>query len=120
MGFAVGSAQELLSRSQGFTKNGFNTIVSKDPRYQDVMGQRTGLSHMDKLLANTMYGCTEKLLGTCSLTSDPCQNYGYLGKDCNCVCPEGTSGSNCETLDTPYNGTLFSLLTEALQDGSGS
>ncbi|XP_063585563.1 protein SpAN-like isoform X2 [Penaeus indicus] len=99
---------------KGFTKNGLNTIVTKDPRYQSVIGQRTGLSHMDKLLANTMYGCTEKLLSVCSLTADPCQNYGYLGKDCNCVCPEGTSGSNCESLDTPYNDVGLSPNTEII------
>ncbi|ROT76534.1 putative protein SpAN-like [Penaeus vannamei] len=101
---------------KGFTKNGLNTIVSIDPRYQDVMGQRTGLSHMDKLLANTMYGCTAKLLGTCGIASDPCQNYGFLGKDCNCVCPEGTSGSNCETLVTPYNDIGFAPNTEIVTE----
>ncbi|XP_027212333.2 protein SpAN isoform X2 [Penaeus vannamei] len=101
---------------KGFTKNGLNTIVSIDPRYQDVMGQRTGLSHMDKLLANTMYGCTAKLLSTCGIASDPCQNYGFLGKDCNCVCPEGTSGSNCETLVTPYNDIGFAPNTEIVTE----
>ncbi|XP_042876332.1 protein SpAN-like [Penaeus japonicus] len=98
----------------GFTKNSFNTIVTKDPRFQNIIGQRTGLSHMDKLLANTMYGCTDKLLATCGLASDPCQNYGYLGKDCDCVCPQGTSGSNCESLDTPFDEVNLSPNTEII------
>ncbi|XP_037776732.1 blastula protease 10-like [Penaeus monodon] len=98
--------------AQGFSLNSRNTIVTKDPRFQAEIGQREGLSHMDKLLVNTMYGCTDKLLITCGLPSDPCQNNGYLGSDCTCVCPDGTSGSNCETVDTLYNDAILYFNTE--------
>ncbi|XP_063585759.1 blastula protease 10-like [Penaeus indicus] len=98
--------------AQGFSLNGHNTIVTRDPRFQAAIGQREGLSHMDKLLINTMYGCTNKLLITCGLASDPCQNNGYLGSNCMCVCPNGTSGSNCETVDTLYNDAILYFNTE--------
>ncbi|XP_037776735.1 blastula protease 10-like, partial [Penaeus monodon] len=98
--------------AQSFSLNSRNTIVTKDPRFQAEIGQLKGLSHMDKLLVNTMYGCTDKLLITCGLPSDPCQNNGYLGSDCTCVCPDGTSGSNCEIVDTLYNDAILYFNTE--------
>ncbi|XP_047473781.1 zinc metalloproteinase nas-34-like [Penaeus chinensis] len=97
---------------QGFSLNAHNTIVTRDPRFQAAIGQREGLSHMDKLLVNTMYGCTDKLLITCGLASDPCQNNGYLINDCTCACPDGTSGSQCETVDTLYNDAILDISTE--------
>ncbi|XP_042873340.1 blastula protease 10-like [Penaeus japonicus] len=97
-----------------FSLNGKNTIVTNDRRFQAVIGQRVSLSHMDKLLVNTMYSCTDKLLVTCGLASDPCQNYGYLGVSCSCVCPAGTSGSNCETLDVEYNDASIGPNTEII------
>nr|XP_027223763.1 protein SpAN-like [Penaeus vannamei] len=95
--------------AQGFTLNGHNTIVTKDPRFQAAIGQREGLSHMDKLIVNTMYGCTAKLLGPCGQASDPCQNNGYLKSDCSCECPQGTSGTFCETVGTPI--TMLSCIS---------
>ncbi|XP_037776733.1 blastula protease 10-like [Penaeus monodon] len=100
--------------AQAFSLNSRNTIVTKDPRFQAEIGQREGLSHMDKLIVNTMYGCTDKLLISCGLVSDPCQNNGYLGSDCTCVCPDGTSGSNCETVDTLYNDAILHFNTEVV------
>ncbi|XP_050706181.1 protein SpAN-like [Eriocheir sinensis] len=43
--------------STGFTNNGKTTIATLYPLAQELIGQRTGLSHRDILLANTMYGC---------------------------------------------------------------
>ena len=45
-----------------------------------------------------------KWVAACNVPSDTCKNQGYLGKDCNCVCPEGTSGSVCGTKEKEYTG----------------
>ena len=42
---------------QGFSKNGRLTIATVDPRNQELIGRRNGLSHRDTHLANLMYGC---------------------------------------------------------------
>ncbi|KAK7006503.1 hypothetical protein SK128_024202 [Halocaridina rubra] len=69
---------------------------------------------MDILLANRMYSCINKNLVSCSLSTDPCQNYGFMGSNCSCVCPPGTQGSNCETLVTPYNDIHLSPYSEII------
>ncbi|XP_064088192.1 blastula protease 10-like [Macrobrachium nipponense] len=91
--------------SKAFSSNGKLTIATVDPMNQELIGARSGLSHMDLLLANKMYPCIEKWLKDCSLTSDPCMNYGYMGANCSCVCPPGTTGTNCETVEKTYFDT---------------
>ncbi|XP_042888619.1 blastula protease 10-like isoform X9 [Penaeus japonicus] len=86
----------------GFSKNGHLTIATVDPLNQELIGRRVGLSHRDKHLANLMYGCIDKWLQACKMDSDPCQNEGYTGANCTCVCPNGTSGSSCETFEQDY------------------
>ncbi|XP_068208442.1 mucin-3A-like [Palaemon carinicauda] len=97
-----------------FTLNGHITIATLNPLYQGLLGQLTGLSHMDKLLANKMYGCSAKLISASTCSSDTCQNNGYLSRSCTCVCPDGTSGTNCETVTTPYNDAILSPYTEQI------
>ncbi|XP_064078320.1 protein SpAN-like [Macrobrachium nipponense] len=99
---------------RAFQSNGRITIATLNPLYQGVIGQRSGLSHMDKLMANRMYNCVSKNLASCSLAVDPCQNYGYMGKSCSCVCPAGTSGTNCQTLTLPYNDVNMSPFTQTI------
>jgi len=57
-------------------------------------------------MANLQYGCISKWVAACNVPSDTCKNQGYLGKDCNCVCPEGTSGSVCGTKEKEYTAAL--------------
>ncbi|KAF2349951.1 CUB domain [Trinorchestia longiramus] len=47
---------------------------------------------------------TEKWLDACSVSNDPCQHHGYLGADCSCVCPAGTSGDQCQHKNMDYTG----------------
>ncbi|XP_068208246.1 protein SpAN-like [Palaemon carinicauda] len=105
---------DLHYNERAFTSSGQITIATLNPLYQGVIGQRAGLSHMDKLMANRMYNCISKNLATCSLATDPCQNYGYMGKTCSCVCHEGTSGTNCETLNKGHNDVNLSTFTETI------
>ncbi|XP_037776234.1 blastula protease 10-like isoform X2 [Penaeus monodon] len=86
----------------GFSKNGHLTIATVDPRNQELIGRRSGLSHRDMHLANLMYRCIDKWLQACGVISDPCQNGGYTGANCTCVCPQGTSGSSCDTVEQDY------------------
>ncbi|XP_042222256.1 blastula protease 10-like, partial [Homarus americanus] len=95
-------ADLLFVTVQYFTDNGDPTIVTNDPSYQGLIGQREGLSHYDKLLANRMYSCIDKWLVVCGLSSDPCQNLGYTGADCSCVCPPHTDGVYCESVIGSY------------------
>ncbi|XP_050704792.1 uncharacterized protein LOC126990276 isoform X10 [Eriocheir sinensis] len=105
--------------STGFTNNGKSTIATLYPLAQELIGQRTGLSHRDKLLANTMYGCINKWLAACGVNADPCQNGGFYGNGCACVCPSGTSGANCQTVTGNYYDKLTNPCTEKVtQEGT--
>ncbi|BFZ15689.1 hypothetical protein BsWGS_18728 [Bradybaena similaris] len=64
-----------------FSGNDKYTIVTIDPAFQDVIGNRDGLSFNDIKLANLMYNCSE----TCR-SSISCPPEGFLGKDCLCWC----------------------------------
>jgi len=84
-----------------FTKNGQPTIAVNELQYSGLIGSRAGLSHRDQQLANAMYGCAN------SCSSPPtCWNGGFVNKSCQCVCPPGTSGSNCQTVTAPYYGAV--------------
>jgi len=100
--------------SSYFSKNGMPTIVTKDPLASELIGSRNGLTHRDKLLANRMYNCIGKWLTKCGMSSDPCLNDGYTGKDCTCVCPPGTQGSNCDDIVDDYYAQLRSPLSEKI------
>ncbi|XP_074663007.1 uncharacterized protein LOC141915394 [Tubulanus polymorphus] len=71
-----------------FSTNGQRTIVAMDKKYQDIMGNREGLSFSDIKLVNLMYKCSE------NCESKTCPGEGYLGKDCRCWCP-GTPVKPC-------------------------
>lgn len=42
---------------QAFSTNGMITVRTKDPEYQNVIGNALGLSFKDIKLANLMYSC---------------------------------------------------------------
>ncbi|BFZ15688.1 hypothetical protein BsWGS_18727 [Bradybaena similaris] len=79
---------------RAFSGNGQYTIVTIDPAFQDVIGNRNGLSFNDIKLANLMYNCSE----TCR-ASISCPPEGFLGKDCQCWCP-GDPVKNCAESST--------------------
>ncbi|XP_037084194.1 protein SpAN-like [Pollicipes pollicipes] len=80
-----------------FTSNGENTIQVRNFLHEGLIGNRGGLSHRDQQIANAMYQCASP----CS-SPPTCQNGGFVGGSCTCVCPSNTAGTNCETLNGEY------------------
>ncbi|XP_045607357.2 uncharacterized protein [Procambarus clarkii] len=96
-----------------WTANERTTVATRDPTLQGLIGlwkreYSMGLSHRDKLLANTIYGCLDAWLAKCNLNRNPCENEGYLGPSCTCVCPPGTSGRTCHLITGGYYDHLKS------------
>ncbi|XP_059178679.1 blastula protease 10-like [Physella acuta] len=100
---------------RAFTQNGQLTIKTKDPVYQNVIGNREGLSFYDIKLANLMYTCDDK----CQ-TKPVCPKESFVGKDCKCWCP-GTPGNPINICSsTPgYTVTTAKPVTKTTVPGSG-
>ncbi|KAK7028095.1 hypothetical protein SK128_019362 [Halocaridina rubra] len=117
---------------KAFSKDGSITMRTQDPKYQGLLGRSHALSHRDKLIVNRMYRCIDYWIRECDLKYDPCLNEGYIGAECQCICPPGTQGHRCETVTGTYysdalpkcsriitkNGTMFGV-TRDLQDDKG-
>ncbi|XP_029574975.1 meprin A subunit beta-like [Salmo trutta] len=54
--------------NEDFTNGNGSTIITKQPEYQDVIGQRLDMSSNDVLKLNTLHNCTSAVtfLETCS------------------------------------------------------
>ncbi len=76
--------------SRAFSANGDITIRTRDPSYQNVIGNRRGLSFYDVMTANKMYQCSEG----CDLENITCPSNSFVGKDCKCWC-EGSPVGHC-------------------------
>ena len=71
------------------------TMTAKNPNKDILMGQRSALSFYDVMAVNKEY-CK----GNCN---NNCLNEGYMIQKngrCQCVCPEGLRGSQCELVDS--------------------
>nr|XP_027237455.1 blastula protease 10-like [Penaeus vannamei] len=91
--------------STAFSKNGGSTIVTLDPAMQVYLGQSDDLSFRDIAIVNHMYGCSDLWSSSCASTPPTCENGGYLGPNCACKCPPGTSGSTCADITGSYYPT---------------
>ncbi|XP_071078925.1 protein SpAN-like [Haliotis cracherodii] len=75
-----------------YSKDGKSpTILPKEDGVKGFMGQRDGLSFMDVKTANDLYGCAAH----CP-SSQHCNNMGFMGADCTCMCPWGLTGDTCD------------------------
>ncbi|XP_063596673.1 blastula protease 10-like [Penaeus indicus] len=91
--------------STSFSKNGGSTIVTLDPAMQIYVGQSDDLTFRDIAIVNHMYGCSDLWAASCSSSPPTCENGGYLGSNCACKCPPGTSGSTCADITGSYYPT---------------
>uniref|UniRef100_A0A158PGB1 Zinc metalloproteinase n=1 Tax=Angiostrongylus costaricensis TaxID=334426 RepID=A0A158PGB1_ANGCS len=75
------------------------TLVTRDPLYQNTIGQREKLSFLDIETINRAY-CSDRCL-----EPNTCQNGGYQHPNlCDtCLCPDGLSGAKCEDSEPPRN-----------------
>ncbi|XP_065557734.1 blastula protease 10-like [Artemia franciscana] len=80
-------------------KNNLPTMLPRDPSLQYLLSDLHSVSHYDKLVINRAYGCIESWEKKCQ-TKNNCVNHGYLGPNCFCICPFGTSGGKCEYLNS--------------------
>ena len=83
----------------GFSRNGLPTIVTNDVLLAGKIGQRSGLSHRDRQLANDLYDCDRFCM-----CIPRCRNGGFVDRYCRCRCPPGTTGMFCERLVGSYYG----------------
>lgn len=74
-------------------------IIPKDPRHLYVMDYAKSFhphfSHYDLWFLNLLYKCDKKFGKKCA--SKKCENFGYLAKNCSCICPKGTYGATCSS-----------------------
>ncbi|CAL4064072.1 unnamed protein product, partial [Meganyctiphanes norvegica] len=90
----------LYYSRQGFTKNGGLTMSTIPSMYQGVIGRHSGLSHRDKRAVNLAYKCIDMWSSNCE--SKDCEGEGYMGPNCQCVCPPGQNGDRCQHATAKY------------------
>ncbi|XP_067118462.1 blastula protease 10-like, partial [Centruroides vittatus] len=97
--------------TMAFSKKAFekNTIVSRNPHLQRLMGRSNSLSFRDVKLTNKVYMCDFLCPNKNELN---CKNDGYISpyrhdnKPCHCVCPPHTVGEYCESVVDYYYDSL--------------
>ncbi|KAK0426861.1 hypothetical protein QR680_009939 [Steinernema hermaphroditum] len=86
--------------STAFSADGMSrTLVTRDPLYQNTIGQRERLSFYDIQIINKAY-CNDKCGGR-----NQCINGGYAHPaNCQrCLCPQGYGGDRCQRNQDPIN-----------------
>ncbi|KAK2716051.1 low choriolytic enzyme-like [Artemia franciscana] len=71
------------------------TILPKMVEFEHTLRSNNPVDHYDALLINLAYKCKDTWANRCRKILE-CQNYGFFGAECKCVCPLGTSGLRCE------------------------
>lgn len=77
-----------------FSRNGRPTIIARDSRFQNAMGNRAGFSFNDIRLANTIYNCAS--VNNCAARNCP---QGFQGPDCKCWCDSGDRNNPVKECD---------------------
>ncbi|VDD94741.1 unnamed protein product [Enterobius vermicularis] len=92
--YDLGSVMHYASKAFSFDYNKY-TIVTRDPKYQQTIGQRWQLSFKDAKMINLRYcqkQCSRQLV---------CSHGGYTDpNDCSkCRCPDGYGGKLCDEVE---------------------
>lgn len=96
--------------------NGNSTITPLDMNFVGLMGRtRRRPSFRDIKRVNNIHGCTDIWLNNCE-TNNTCENGGYTGPDCTCVCPPGTNGTYCETTTGSYYSDLLPTCNQEITE----
>ncbi|XP_050408798.1 blastula protease 10 [Patella vulgata] len=93
--------------STAYTKNGHITVKTHDPHIQMTIGQRDAPSFLDLRLINDIYDCNAHC------EPRQCNNEGYQGPSCECICPEGFIGEACNELETSHTGCGGTILSDS-------
>ncbi|ESP00940.1 hypothetical protein LOTGIDRAFT_172946 [Lottia gigantea] len=92
--------------STAYTKNGQITVKTIDPHLQMTIGQREAPSFLDIRLINEIYECNNHC------EQKFCENEGYQGPNCDCICPDGFIGELCQNIITSHTGCGGSILSD--------
>ncbi|XP_062590446.1 membrane transporter D1-like [Saccostrea cucullata] len=95
IGMVKGEQELNLGRNcrVAFSTNGMITVRTKDPEYQNVIGNAPGLSFLDIKLANLMYHCNVN----CTVVQ--CSGRGFQAGDCKCYCPSDNPSNPLKVCD---------------------
>ncbi|XP_033627273.1 protein SpAN-like [Asterias rubens] len=93
-----------------FSSNGLPTIVAVDPMNQFKLGNRNDFSFYDIKMANLMLECAAHCQTEAPLH---CQNEGFIGKDCTCICKPGYIGELCQTFDEGSAECVYELTDQS-------
>ncbi|XP_071792294.1 protein SpAN-like [Asterias amurensis] len=93
-----------------FSSNGLPTIVAVDPMNQFKLGNRNDFSFYDIKMANLMLECAAPCPKEAPLH---CQNEGFIGKDCTCICKPGYIGELCQTFDEGSAECVYELTDQS-------
>ncbi|XP_078331594.1 MAM and LDL-receptor class A domain-containing protein 2-like isoform X2 [Crassostrea virginica] len=84
-----------------FSKNGGPSMEFTDPRLNFLANSATGLMFYDIKDITDAYDCTAPCKGpNKDQPLKQCQNGGFVLHTCDCHCPEGLTGTLCETVVT--------------------
>ncbi|CAB3408716.1 unnamed protein product [Caenorhabditis bovis] len=83
------------------------TVVTRDPAFQQTIGQREKLSFYDVATINEAY-CKDACVGE----TTKCANGGYMkpSKCSECLCPDGLGGANCEEVEKAKNAECGGII----------
>ncbi|KAH9498113.1 hypothetical protein Btru_008292 [Bulinus truncatus] len=85
-----------------FSINEKPTILTKDPKFQKLIGMSERLSFFDIKQANLLYRCGD------SCPAVQCPDHGFVGKDCKCWC-QGDPVRLCDHMYEKLFDLLFGL-----------
>ncbi|XP_061178341.1 protein SpAN-like [Saccostrea echinata] len=97
---------------RAFSKTGSKTMTLKDRKLEVLVKSSEGLTHLDVKEITLAYRCSSR----CS-NKPSCLNGGFVGKNCDCVCPDGITGTLCQGVETdPGCGGVLRLDSVGYRD----